>query len=275
MFGKLADAREEQQRVARGERILGYHPALEDTLLGWRIMQADVLIIHPDACELPSEDGRYLLGAGEQRWLGDDKRPDVASHSAAYRRMGQLLNSVPRKFTSYVICDHEREVQISVDAGTRRVLLTGNPYWYCWRRKIQDPATLRDLQAKANARANEVMQAEFQKDQRELPPAEVMAKWTPAFQRRYHGEIFDKITSANLVQPLPELSRLISSREKELNAINPFVYQSLVTTMRFAALFRHVRRENPEGYARFLDQLAAVRLTPGVETPCVMIPSEG
>src|SRR4051794_8170662 len=55
LFGKLKDGIETEARRDRGEKILNYHPAFEDTLLGLRLMQADIQILHPDACDLPAD----------------------------------------------------------------------------------------------------------------------------------------------------------------------------------------------------------------------------
>lgn len=276
LFGQLANQQEQEQRRARGEHILGYHAALKDTLLGWRLLQADILIIRPDAAfDLPTENGRYLLGAGEQRWLVAGQRPDIAANQANYLKFREFMRGQPRKFSSFVVCDHGQEVRLSLDAEAKTVSLTGFPHWYCWRRKIEGDAAFQNLQAQANAQANKSLQTEMQNDRQVLDPADFNRKWTQEIYSRKCSEIFDQIMSANLVQPLPELSRNISANVRELNGVNPIVYNSLVTTMRYAALFRHVRRENPDAYAKFVESLSAVRLVPSVKTPSIMVDPKG
>jgi hypothetical protein len=270
LFGKLTDAGEQEERLARGERILGYHPAFQDTLLGWRLMQSDILIIRPDACDLPSESGRYLLGAGEQRFLAGGLRLDIAAGNTAYLRLQQILERVPQRFTSYVICDYGQTVTFDVQRNSRELSLSGQPYWYCWRRKIDEPQALQQVQARANERANELLRAEYQRDLNQ-DAAQFNQKWTEAYQQQRFSKLFDEIVSANLIQPLPELSKTISATIPKLNGINPLVYDSLLTTMRYAALFRHVKQQDPVGFTRFVESLQAVKLVPDVETPSVMI----
>jgi hypothetical protein len=99
LFGELNDKADAAARRARGEDILNYHKAFENTLLGLRLMQADILILRPDACDLVKEDGKWLLGGGE-------KPPDVQANLARLRRVHdaeRLFRGGP--FRSYVICD--------------------------------------------------------------------------------------------------------------------------------------------------------------------------
>ncbi len=73
-FGHLLDADMEEQVRERGGKIVNYHRAFQNTLLGLRLMQIDLLLMYPDCAELPQQDGRYILGAGESP-------PDVAANT--------------------------------------------------------------------------------------------------------------------------------------------------------------------------------------------------
>jgi hypothetical protein len=262
LFGRLTNSTEQQQRLARGEKILGYHRAFQDTLLGLRLMQADMLIIRPDACDLPRDGGHYLVAPNESP-------RSVALNTAAYNQLVTIVEQLPQKFDSYVICDYGQEIVFDVQRG--QLTLTGFPYWYCWRRKISDQTTFNDLQARANERAREVIEREFERDRGRLSASEFKGKWTPRFQELRQREVFDQMVSANLLQPLPELSQMITEAVRQRQGINPVVYNALTATMRSAALFRHAKIENPEGYAAFVRQLAEVRPAPPVETPTVLL----
>ena len=130
------------------------------------------------------------------------------------------------------------------------------------------------LQKTANTRANELLNQEFQKDQQTLDAADVDRKWTDEFQREVHGKHFDKILSANLLQPMPELSQFISDEVKRLDGVNPEVYRSLVLTMRYAALFRCFQQKDRQVFDRFVETLDRVPVAPRVETPTGMNPVE-
>jgi hypothetical protein len=80
LFGKLDDKRQRAEVLENGGRIVNYHPAFENTLLGLRMLQLDNLLAASEgddlAVELPQEHNRYLLGPGEPF-------PDVARNRAA------------------------------------------------------------------------------------------------------------------------------------------------------------------------------------------------
>jgi len=275
LFGHLADEQEEHERKSRGEHIIGYHSALQNTLLGWRLFHADLLIIRPDACDLPRDEGKYILGAGEHRWLLPSGVPDVDKNRKAFSEVSRLLSNAKPKFTSYVVCDHEQKIAVDYHKKTLELTMTGNPQWYCWRRKIDDEKTQIDLQKKANARANEILNSEFQRDQQEMSREEFDKKWSRKFQEERFRYIFDDHISANLIQPLPSLSKMVSQKMRDLEGINPVVYSSLVTTMRYAALFRSVRQQDQGAYQRFIESLREVPVLPAIETPTVMIEAPG
>ena len=79
LFGRLSDqAREAETHSARG-RVINYHPQLDNTLLGLRLFQADILIFQPNAADLFSQNGRAILGAGE-------RGHDLAKNQDRYRQ---------------------------------------------------------------------------------------------------------------------------------------------------------------------------------------------
>src|SRR5271156_1830913 len=62
LFGKLADRRQQEQVLDNGGRVVNYHPAFQDTLLGLRMLQLDNLLADSGgndlAVEFPKEHGR-------------------------------------------------------------------------------------------------------------------------------------------------------------------------------------------------------------------------
>lgn len=261
LFGRVEDEEEQRLRLARGERLLSYHSAFKNTLLGLRLFQADILILRPDACDLPTLRGRYLLGKGEAP-------PNVPANQQAYRQVGAVMARFNVPFQSYVVSDHGQTVRFSIRG--QQLSLTGVPYWYCWRRKMNDAQSLDDLQTMANQRGNETCQREFKRDVEVLGGPAAEAKWTDDFHRQRHSEIFDQVLTENLLQPMPEMSLAIST-EVWRRRVNPAIYQALVTTMRYAALFRHFKQEAPEEYADFVRGLKNVATLPAIETPSVLV----
>jgi hypothetical protein len=62
---------------------------------------------------------------------------------------------------------------------------------------------------------------------------------------------------------------------QRLDGVNPVVYASLVTTMRYTALLRHAREQDAANYDAFLESLESVRVSPQVQTPTIMLPGPG
>jgi hypothetical protein len=218
---------------------------------------------------LPKENGRYLIGAGEQRYFRNGAY-NVAACETAFSRVQAATDRISPRFDSYVVCDHEQKIRFRIDSRSKGLAFEGFPYWYCWRRKIRDPATMQDLTGRSNQRANTLLREQMAADQQRLSPEEFARVWSNSRRQERFEQLFDENVSANMIQPLPELSRAISVAVQENLGVNPVVYEALTTTMRFASLFRHVQRENPEGYAKFVESLETIQLNPAVTTPNLM-----
>jgi hypothetical protein len=125
LFGKLKDRRRQFNVLRSGGMVANYHEGLSDTLLGLRLLQADMILMTPNAAELPQDDAdRYVLGAGEAQ-------PDVAANRARFEQLTGRVLRLGGFGDSYVICDEGRTVQFAVEDG--RLVLSGQPVWYCWR----------------------------------------------------------------------------------------------------------------------------------------------
>jgi hypothetical protein len=256
LFGALKDKADTEARRARGEEILNYHPAFENTLLGLRLMQADILILRPEACDLVKQDGRWLLGAGESA-------PDVGANEQRLMRVHRAEQSLPgRPFRSYVICD--QGVPVTFGATNGVLVLTGDPFWHCWKTKQDSPEAFRHVQEEANRRGNERL--------RELPDVHTLSD---AERHRRFEEFFDDEVSEAMLVQMPDYSRELSALIHREDGINPAVYSALGNTMRYAAFFRHVKAQHPRQWSEFLNSLAKVRLAPDVQTPTVSIPPAG
>ena len=264
LAGELKDREGAKARRARGERIMGYHPAFEHTLLGLRLMQADLLVLFPEACDLPKRDGQYLFGRGETA-------PDVQANRKALTRaqaVAERLEGGP--FRSYVIGDLDRTVTFRAEKG--ELVLTGTPVWHCWKSKVDDEARLRKLEGEANTEADRVLDAERRRDAAALAPAALELKYTAAYCRQRRASVFDGIVTEALLVRMPAYSEALSKEILDQNGIHPGVCGALTATMRYAAFFRHVRKVDPTAYAAFTDSLADVRLEPSVRTPTVLVP---
>lgn len=136
LFGELEDAAQERRfKEENHAMIANYHPALKDTLLGLRLLQADMLIIENNATDLFKDKGKYILGKGEAAPSQQDLRRNHAGFTAVKHWIGKQSE----EFTSYVTGDVGSTIQYSVT--NEKLNISGTPNWYCWRhndKKIDD-----------------------------------------------------------------------------------------------------------------------------------------
>ena len=113
-FGHLVDAAAEK----KCRLVFNYAPALQGTLIGLRLMQADMLDV-----DLARVDGRYVLGAGEIA-------PAEETVTARASRRQTALFGLP-DYESYVLTDADRPIEFALDGD--RVAFTGEPVYRVWQ----------------------------------------------------------------------------------------------------------------------------------------------
>jgi len=303
LFGELENREEGRRLLNNGDGVLNYHPAFVHTLLGLRLFQLDILIDEAYATELPTQNGRYILGAGE---APPDSDANIGGWNALVRFREQLGSELRVKTRSYVITDEGRDVLFSFDGGGLR--FTGEPYIFFFLLKEEvpgyDEASLRATiaeQASREARAASLsglpageteayitmLLAELQYDGRfddlELPT------WLAALKdiqgdsarrtylRRYtvnslRNAVIELrvVADANTVVPLREYTQRISRETAMLRRINPAIWDTGVNVMRYAAFFRYYKSEHPADWHAFLSRLNGVSVYPQVRTPSIM-----
>ncbi len=261
LFGELADAVATQAELAKKSRVLNYHPAFADTLLGLRLFQADIMIFDMDATDLPKDDGIYLLGSGEQR-------PDIATNQAAFfslqQRIDEIRKTAGKNHRSYLICDQGQQVTFDVREGL--LVLTGQPIWSCWRTKVDEESVNRIVQETLPA-----VNAQLRAEQSAARTGVAIRRWTQEYVNQRGAEILDEMISPRVLDTMPDYSHKLSAAIIEFNGINPEVYAALVNTMRYAALMRHFKKQDPLLFQVFLTgPVSAVVPDPKVKTPTVM-----
>ena len=273
LFGQTADDGDAEERRTRGERILSYHPAVANTLLGLRLFQADVLALDLSFCDLPRLTTGYLLGAGE-------RAPDVAANETALSGFYDALEIAvgDESHQSYLICDHQQPVTFALTGD--RLVLTGEPYWWCWRYSVEGDAEIEriweEMTAEANRVANSRVSDEFNAEQSRLGRAAFNAKWTETYQQARFEELFDeefdRQASKSLLREMPQYSERYTEGMRLNKGGNPVVYDALVVTMRHLAFLRRFKQTSPDKFAEFLKTLEAIPVEPQLLTPTIMRP---
>ena len=305
LFGRLANLERYKQVIQNGGRVLNYHPAFVDTLLGLRLFQLDTLIINPWSTDLPKFNGTYLLGRGETV-------PNITENEVAYLEFSARTSEVRRSTRSYVISDHGRHVMFTTESGTLK--LTGEPGYYFWRDDEQAERDFRSGETKT--RIDREIQAEIGRLSPDMRRPGLKA-WAITriinaleeyqdqigeeghFLRRGENEIFlallmtkdsrpaifSRLTESQLLEKLSLIKQLtlalrpvevspaseqISRMTSELRDINPAVWNSGVAVMQYSAFFRYCKRINPAAWKRFVQQVRTVRTKPAVKTPTII-----
>lgn len=316
LFGNLMDRERQERETAAGNMIANYHPALQDTLLGMRLLQADMLIIERGAADLFKVKGQYVLGKGEQLPMPSD----VSKNADRFDRLRAWLQRQDEIWQSYVVGDVNAEIEFSI-AGTSLVI-AGDPIWYCWgldEARIQELITTSlnslspdafilyafldmdgsadgldrfvaavlkrpDMITRDTARPRLVPDSTLSRIRR-LPSAKQGPELTKvvksnlalliASNASFEDSLLKEIRTATIaarreIDQLPAIqmeaySRKLSEAIKAESGINPTVYASLQTSVRYSAFLRHVKRTNPELLASFAAKLSSVR--PSVVSP--------
>lgn len=243
LFGKLIDEESEKEIIEQGGRILNYHKAFENTLMGLRLFQADLLIINKNAAYLPTNsEGEYWKGKGEPSI-------DVEKNLAAYN---EIKGSLTEDFVSYVISDINQDVKFSVKKG--KLVFEGEPIWYFWTYNSEYRQAEENIKFELFTKMlmGEITEAEVAQKAQELGKS---------LDAKFENPIENMIDFSNKV------SKKIAQTN---NGVNPPVYNAVEMTMHYSALFRHIKKESPEKFEKFLDQLKNIKVKPDVTTPTYM-----
>lgn len=227
-----------------------YHPAFINSLLGLRLLHADVLLIDlQEFSQLPVLAGRTVLGIGEIA-------PGVPTNDT-YVTVSRALNS--SSFTSWVLTDDDETVSLSVVADTLR--LTGEPYYHFW---VTPPGARQAYERQFNrlsARADSLVRA-----------ANACGRAGNLDCFRRDSIAADRVIASidgleTETAPVPEMSRSLRQIAPAVRGLNPAVFEAATRTMRFAALFRHVKERSPESWGTFITATSRVQPKPPVLTP--------
>jgi hypothetical protein len=272
-FGTLSDKANQAQLEKQGCRFINYNPAVDNTLMGLRLMQADLLAFHQIAPYNMNENGVNIVGEGET----------LQSESSNLNSSAKVQDywdnaSKQQGAQSYVICDVDQPIRFYLQSdadGKTNLVISGNPYWSCWTAPVDETALQEKvvMQALETLTSQEQMQImEAMQQSTGVPDAiqQKMAQFAEQNAERLINEEREKT-----FRQLPEVSKELSRLMKEEEGGNPAVYRAVTAFMRYAALFRHARKHNPSDYQSFVQSLNGVHLLPPIETPTVITPKEG
>ncbi|MBN2103769.1 hypothetical protein JW835_06990 [bacterium] len=307
-FGSLKDKIEEKRIMDEGGHIMNYHSAFENTLLGLRLMQMDLMLMYDDCADLPKKNNVYILGKGESQ-------PNVFANLDAMSRVVLKLKNVEAElqvqFRSYLISDYQQNIRFFIKNDTLQI--TGYPFYYCWKYVFDTMS--QDEQSQFNQKVVADIDEEIEKINSQSEGYFDERKWyidkLLAELKRYQGSyalyaagttvnmaieqsgdearrnFLDQYYTSSLRQMLIELryememyrpvfleeySKRLSDEPDVLRDMNPPVWDASVNTMRYAAFFRYCKSHYPNEWQAFLEQINDIDVKPVAETPTVLRP---
>ncbi len=309
LYGRLDKEEEEERELNNRSRIINYHPAFINTLLGLRLFQLDVLIWEPNAIDLPKNGDTYILGAGESEpninanKLGLKEYNTYEAGLKGYNiSRNRLVSNMLSPSNSYVICDQGRDIRFDFKDGT--LTITGEPFFYFWHRKyfepsynqetvrnsvsdmikilldsgrLENPRTFQEIEwyiallIKLNRQfAEEYWRSWFDENILKDKPLKVfLAQHNISWLRDQMIKLFTAWISNSVVH-LKEYSKRVSEKPELLRAINPVVWNAGVNVMRYAAFLRYCKKSYPIQWRKFIGQIHRARIpNPQIKTPSI------
>jgi len=301
LFGKLKDKTLGKQVTEHKGRVINYHPAFDNTLIGIRLAYMDMLIGYGFTNDLPrNNEGKYILGTGELK-------PDTLENKKGAFDLSQQIIKTQNKydltFRSYIISDYTRDINFTVSNDSLRISCF--PYYFCWIYRHDQPGY--DVQKIADS-----LSAVYNQELKVITDAKVYTDWyidkmISLFQKydghynfwaegpfmdmkalktdeekkqylgKYAPESFYNVilqTEAYMDRDsiiyLKGFSDDMSSKPELFEAANPAVWNATVNTMRFAAFFRYVKANFPESWKAFSDKVMLLDPEPRIVTPTIM-----
>lgn len=149
LYGSLVDEEDDLIVKLTGNKIINFHPAFQNTLLGLRLLQTDLLVIDRNAANLFTEFGTYIMGAGETPFNKTILKQQEERWAIVENWMGEqaLRGNVSQ---SYVVSDIDQRVSFSFTGD--RLVLRGTPIWYCWRESEVTESTAAKMRAEFDKR---------------------------------------------------------------------------------------------------------------------------
>jgi hypothetical protein len=261
-----------------------YHPAFTDSLLGLRLLQADILLMDMrQNRSLPKRDGQVVLGHGEALPNGNVENDAEIAISAILRR---------DTFSSWILTDTETSASFRIQDGFLEI--SSSPYYHFWRpdqksidqhqRSVNDfnnrvkaynqrasqykshVNTYNSLVARFNANNASVKQTTLEELALAIERDESDLAGLEQDLERIRRDVEEEVA----VTPVPQITVELKESPHLLEALNPAIHMAVKMTAGYAAFFRYVKLEYPEQWETFLESIADVKTRPAVNLPTRM-----
>lgn len=281
-----------------------YHDAFKDTLLGMRLLQADILFMSlGEHWRVPRYNGQPVFGRGEQQ--AQEAQAMDAARTLQAAMVGQ-------KYRSWVLTDTDTNPTFGIDHA--KLALRGHPFYFFWafdekelkekneqqqkliaefdqlRTRVQAAIQqyngiadrIDDLVKQHNQLLDEgrkkTAKAEIDLIERQLDRLKAEIDMLKERRKPLKDEIetgkariaeLDKQIEAAVpqVHEVSALTTRMRQLEPTLAKYNRSVYQAYEQTALFAAFFRYVKKTNPQNWQAFYHKVKDIAIQPTVTTP--------
>ncbi len=254
------------------------HPAFQNTLLGLRLFQADALFDAPaSAWNLP----RYYMPGNHTHWV----TAELVNVRSLPTPKGTIVR-VLKKWTGVNVLQvrlgwaqiklGSKTGWVSAELLTRKSppLLGGGENGF----HTEKPTALVEEMEAIRNRHHLTLRAKYGRDYRygyliHDPKTGIEFKTGPqgfALTGQPEFYFWSGRKDEGKTHPVVHMNFEMRQKIHLLEKINPVVYRSLVTTMRYAAFFRYCKKQAPDEWKSFLKSLEPVKI-PSIEIPVTSI----
>jgi hypothetical protein len=213
-----------------------YHPAFQNTLLGIRLLNADILLMDlEEFSQIPHADGNAILGDGEE--IGNREIP----YESTEKINSAFKNEI---FKSWVLTDNK--VKVVFKKENNLLTMSGFPFYHFWT--FDESSYIKE-------RDSLIKKAKYAEMLNDIITYNKIAEKIDTLQPKI---IYKK-----------RLTEKIKLLRNELEEVNPLVYNSALNTMRYSAFFRYVKKKNPASWTHFIAKIKIATITPKIKTPTI------
>lgn len=265
--------------VQVGYNEVVYHDAFENTLLGLRLLQADIMLLNIDSYyTLPRRNGNDIIYGEGERSIAQADTTDIGVVKG-------FMEYYRGQFESWIFTDKDKILTIN-DIINQSESDEELPYYYFWKTGYPWNAEISARVDSLNVEYKETLDkplGEYILNSSVLNEEDVIEKMSDftfilsMLMESYQSDLASIYNSAlkdSIITPrLIELEEVNQASEiyiyPTLRSINPAVYQAAENTMKFSALFRYVKEQNPLQWQQFMNKIKTVKIEPAVVTPTV------
>lgn len=257
-----------------------YHSAFKNTLLGVRLLQADMALMDlPSHAQLPKFESEIIYGRGEG--LNDTNW---------YAPASEIQNILDLDiYQSWVLTDDEQDVVFNIKDD--KLTFSGYPYYHFWRMDYRETQLLQERYEKEVEKYNN----EVSSLEQIIVKHDKLVELYNSGYHSYEGDIEELKRDYSskekyvlqLGSSIEKIENTLANYDYKANNVNlvtnglknkfylyqkynPDLYASVKNVAHYSAFFRFLKKENYSKWASFYKSCANRAVYPKVKTPTLL-----